>query len=351
MTTRERTGVMLSAVGGAMLLARAWRSRRAIDFAGKTVVITGGSRGLGLVIARALAAEGARLALVARDADELGRARMDVREYGTDVTTYVCDVRNRSAVESTIERIVADHGGVDVLINDAGIIQVGPLEHMTIADFENAMATHFWGPLYAILAALPHMRRMRSGRIVNISSVGGRIAVPHLLPYSASKFALTGLSEGLHAELARDGIRVTTVSPGLMRTGSTYNAWFKGKHRREFAWFHLADSIPGLSIDARRAARQIIEACRRGEAELTITPPARLAVLLNAACPETMAHLMSLTNRVLPSAAAEGGDEARPGWQSVSRLTPSAITRLSDRASTENNELPTGQAVPSPARA
>ncbi|HEX2444779.1 MAG TPA: SDR family NAD(P)-dependent oxidoreductase [Vicinamibacterales bacterium] len=166
----------------------------------------------------------------------------------------------------------------------AGIIEVGPLEHMTIADFENAVAT--------------------AGRIVNISSIGGKIAVPHLLPYSASKFALTGLSEGLHAELARAGIRVTTVCPGLMRTGSTYNAWFKGRHRREFAWFYIADSIPGLSMT--RGARR---------------------------------------------AAPEGGDEARRGWQSVSPLIPSAITTLADRASTENNELPAGEALPSPDRA
>ena len=89
-----------------------------------------------------------------------------------------------------------------MLVNNAGIIQVGPLEHMTIDDFEEAMATHFWGPLFTILAALPHMRGRGGRRIVNISSIGGKIAVPHLLPYTASKFALTGLSEGLRAELA-----------------------------------------------------------------------------------------------------------------------------------------------------
>jgi NAD(P)-dependent dehydrogenase (short-subunit alcohol dehydrogenase family) len=342
MTSAQRTRAILSLLASAIVLRRAWRSRRAIDFSGMTVVIIGGSRGLGLVIARELASEGAHLVLVARDAEELERARVDVERRGGDVLTYGCDIRNRNEVSQTIERIVADRGTVDVLINDAGIIQVGPLQHMTVDDFENAMATHFWGPLLAILAVLPHMRRGGARRIVNISSIGGRIAVPHLVPYSASKFALTGLSEGLHAELAREGIRVTTVSPGLMRTGSTYNAWFKGQHRREFAWFHLADSIPGLSIDAKRAARQIIDACRHGDAELTITPPARLAVLLNAACPETMARMMSLTNWLLPSAAAEGGDEVRSGWQSVSRLVPSAVTTLSDRASTENNELPTG---------
>jgi NAD(P)-dependent dehydrogenase (short-subunit alcohol dehydrogenase family) len=342
MTGAQRAGAVLSLVGGAILLRRAWRSRRAIDFSGTTVVIVGGSRGLGLVIARELASEGAHLVLVARNAEELERARIDLEHRGVQAFTCVCDIRNRKEVYDTVERIVAARGTIDVLINDAGIIQVGPLQHMTVDDFENAMATHFWGPLFAILAVLPHMRRGGARRIVNISSIGGRIAVPHLVPYSASKFALTGLSEGLHAELAREGIRVTTVSPGLMRTGSTYNAWFKGQHRREFAWFHLADSIPGLSIDAKRAARRIIDACRHGDAELTITPPARLAVLLNAACPETMARMMSLTNWLLPSAAAEGGDGVRSGWQSVSRLIPSAATRLSDRASTENNELPTG---------
>lgn len=332
---------LLSLVGGAIVLRHAWRARRAINFSGATVVIVGGSRGLGLVIARQLASEGAHLVLVARNAEELERARIDLERRGVQAFTCVCDIRNRKEVDETVERIVAALGTVDVLINDAGIIQVGPLQHLTVDDFENAMATHFWGPLYAILAVLPHMRRGGARRIVNISSIGGRVAVPHLVPYSASKFALTGLSEGLHAELAREGIRVTTVSPGLMRTGSTYNAWFKGQHRREFAWFHLADSIPGLSVDAKRAARQIINACRHGDAQLTITPPARLAVLLNAACPEAMAGMMSLTNRLLPSAAVEGGDELRSGWQSVSRLMPSGVTKLSDLASAENNELPT----------
>jgi NAD(P)-dependent dehydrogenase (short-subunit alcohol dehydrogenase family) len=340
MTTLGRSGAILSLVGAGMLAARGWRARRAISFSGKTVLIFGGSRGLGLVIARELAAEGARLVLAARDADELERARLDIDDRGAGVTTLACDVRRRREVDETVGRVIASHGGIDVLVNDAGAMHVGPLEHMTIADFEEAMATHFWGPLFAILAVLPHMRQSGARRIVNISSIGGRIAVPHLLPYCASKFALTGLSEGLQAELARHGIRVTTVCPGLMRTGSTYNAWFKGRHRREFAWFHIADALPGLSMDVKPAARRIIEAARRGDAQLTISPPARLAVLMNAACPGTMARMLSLSNRLLPSPAPEGGYEARSGWQSVSRLVPSPITRLVDRASLENNELP-----------
>src|SRR5512145_3358087 len=242
---QQNLGAALLLTAAAVLARRAWRRARALDFAGKTVVIFGGSRGLGLVLARELAAERANLVLVARDRHELDRARADVEQRGARVLAISSDVRDRIQVEGAIEGALAEYGTIDVLINDAGIIQVGPLEHMTVEDFEDAMATHFWGPLYATLAALPHMRLRGARRIVNISSIGGKIAVPHLVPYCASKFAVTGLSEGLHAELAREGIRVTTVCPGLMRTGSTYNAKFKGRHRQEFGWFHVSDATPG----------------------------------------------------------------------------------------------------------
>ena len=153
-----------------------------------------------------------------------------------------------------------------MLINNAGIIQVGPLDHMQPRDFEEAMAVHFWAPLHTMLAAIPHMRRQGGGRIVNISSIGGKIGVPHLAPYCASKFALTGLSDSLRGELAKDLIYVTTVCPGMMRTGSPFNAWFKGRHRDEFTWFAVSDSIPLMSIDSGRAAAQVIDACRHGDA-------------------------------------------------------------------------------------
>ena len=340
-TQQQRTMAFLLGSVGAVIAARVWRAARAIDFRDKSVVITGGSRGLGLVLARELGAEGARITLIARNADELERARQELERRGTRVAVAVCDIREREEVDRAIMEVVRSHGGIDVLINDAGIIQVGPVDHMTLPDFENAMATHFWGPLYMIRAALPHLRQSAAARIVNISSIGGKIAVPHLVPYSASKFALTGLSEGLRAELARDGIRVTTVCPGLMRTGSTYNAWFKGNHRQEFAWFHIAGSLPGLSTDARRAARQIVDACRHGDAELIISLPARLAVFLNGAFPGTMATALTLTNRLLPTSHGESGAQARSGWQSVSRVAPSAITRLTDKPTIENNEVPT----------
>jgi NAD(P)-dependent dehydrogenase (short-subunit alcohol dehydrogenase family) len=278
--------------------------------------------------------------VAARHLGELERARADIDGRGRPATILQCDIRERSAVNATVEHVIRQNGVIDVLINDAGIIQVGPLDHMSVADFEDALATHFWGPLFAIQAALPHMRRAGARRIVNISSIGGKIAMPHLVPYSASKFALTGLSDGLRAELAMEGFAVTTVCPGLMRTGSTYNAWFKGRHRREFAWFHVADAIPGVSIDARRAARQIVDACRHGDPELIITPLARLGVIATAVSPAITARILAAINWLLPSAGESAGDEARVGWQSVSSVAPSPLTTLADRASLENNELP-----------
>ena len=167
-------------------------------------------------MARKLAAQGARLVLMARDERELDRAkRLLEEEYKADVLAVRCDVRRRADVRAAVAHILDRWTNVDVLINNAGVIQVGPLEHMEHEDFENAMATHFWGPLHLMLELIPSMRRRGFGRIVNISSIGGRIAVPHLAPYSASKFALTGLSDAVRAELAPHGIRVTTVCPGL----------------------------------------------------------------------------------------------------------------------------------------
>jgi NAD(P)-dependent dehydrogenase (short-subunit alcohol dehydrogenase family) len=340
-----KTSTIFSIAAGAagvLLGARALRAARAISFDGRVVVVTGGSRGLGLLIARQVAREGARVALIARDADELQRAAASIEDHGGIPLTIACDIGDRAQAERAIQQVVDQFGRVEVLIHDAGTIQVGPVEHMTVEDFESAMRVHFWGPLYLTLAALPHLRRTRdrSGRIVNISSIGGRIAVPHLLPYSASKFALTGLSDGLRAELAKDGIRVTTVLPGLMRTGSPYNAWFKGQHEAEFTWFALLGSMPGLSIDAERAARKIVEACRHGDAELAITPQARLAIIADALVPSFVATSMRMMNRLLPGAGSPLVDEARSGWQSPSRWAPSWLTRLSDRASARNNEVP-----------
>jgi len=313
------------------------RTSRRIDFNGRVVVITGGSRGLGLVLARQLASQGARLCLLARNEEELARAAEQFAP-GSEVMIVRCDVRRRADVRAAVDTILDRWGVVDVLINNAGVIQVGPLEHMTTGDFENAMATHFWGPLHLMFEIVPSMRRRGFGRIVNISSIGGRVAVPHLAPYCASKFALAGLSDAVRTELDQYGIRVTTVAPGLMRTGSPRNADVKGQHEAEYAWFAISDSIPALTISAESAAQQIIDACRYGDSELTITLPAKLAIIANHLAPGAVAEAMIAANRFLPGRNEESGDRHKRGSDSTSKWAPSAATVLTDKAAVVNNE-------------
>ena len=333
---------LAAGLGAALLAGRLSRARHAISFEGRVVVITGGSRGLGLVMARMLVDEGARVVLLARDLGELERAKDELESRGRgDVMTLRCDVRRRGDVRAAIDTVLDTWRTVDVLINNAGIIQVGPLEHMDHEDFENAMATHFWGPLHLILEVTPVMRHRRFGRIVNISSIGGRIAVPHLAPYSASKFALVGLSDAVRTELDPYGIRVTTVAPGLMRTGSPVNAQFKGNHEAEYAWFKVSSSLPGLTIAAERAARRILGACRYGDPALTITLQAKLAAAANAVAPNSIARAMMLVTRALPAGTGLEGNTTKKGFESEakSKWTPSVVTKLADQAAVANNEI------------
>ena len=331
--------VKVAALGaGAYVLKSAVSHLFEYDLRQKTVLITGGSRGLGLVMAREFAREGSHLVLCARDEEELGQAQLDLQKLGAEVMVVSCDVTNRDDVNAMIASVNSRFGGVDVLINNAGVIQVGPIEVMTHDDFELAMQAHFWGPLNTIMAVLPSMRQRGTGRIVNISSIGGKVSVPHLVPYSASKFALVGLSKGLRAELMKDGIKVTTVCPGLMRTGSPRNADFKGKHEVEYAWFSISDALPLLSVSAENAARQIVRACKRGDAELVISIPAKIAVLFEALFPEAMSQMLALANRMLPDAGGVG-TERKKGRESTSAWSPSWLTTLNEEAALRNNEV------------
>jgi len=289
------------AAGGAIGLALAIRAKRAdrYDLRGRVAVVTGGSRGLGFLVAEELARAGCHVVICARDPRELALARDQLSPH-TDVLAVTCDVSNPSDVERLVSRAMTRFGRIDLLINNASIIQVGPLEKTTLEDFQRALAVNFWGTVHASLAVLPHMRRQGDGRIVNIASIGGKVAVPHLLPYDCAKFAVVGFSEGMRAEAAQHGISVTTVVPGLMRTGSEKYAHFKtpGDGR----WFSVAAHMPFLTISARRAARHIVAAARQRKGEVVIGLPAKLLRLAHDVFPAITLRTLDVSNRLLPRA-------------------------------------------------
>lgn len=277
---------------------------READLSGQVALITGGSRGLGLALARELAANGCRIAICARDGAELDQARRDLLGRGAEVLAVPCDVADRAQVAAMVEAVIARFGRIDLLINNAGIITVAPLEALTHEDFERVMAIDFWGVLNPTLAVLPHMRRQGRGRIATVTSLGGKVGVPHMLPYTCAKFAAVGLSEGLRAELADAGITVTTVVPGEMQTGSHLHAEFGGNQEAEYRWFALGASAP-MTMRADRAARLVVRGIKRGTAELTYPISAVLATRLNGLAPNLAARVFALMDRALPAATSD----------------------------------------------
>ncbi len=274
------------------------------------MLITGGSRGLGLGLAREFARHGCRLVICGRDEDSLARARDELNAAGADVLAIPCDVGDQDQVDRLVAETTERFGPIDILVANAGQIEVGPFATMADADFENAFDVMFWGILRPVRAVLPAMGSRGRGRIVTITSIGGKVSVPHLLPYAAAKFAAVGLSEGLRAELAGTGVRVTTVVPGLMRTGSHLNAEFRGNPDAEYVWFSLGSSLPLISMDADRAARQIVAATIRGDAEAILSLPAAALARVHGLAPGMTTEILSLVNRLLPSAPPDGGARA-----------------------------------------
>ncbi|AHM58880.1 short-chain dehydrogenase/reductase SDR [Flammeovirgaceae bacterium 311] len=307
------------------------------SFEYKVVLITGASRGLGLVMARQLAHEGAIISICASNKNELEEVRYELEPMGASVLTIEADVTAPGAAQRVIEQTVTQYGRLDVLINNAGNIVVGPLQSQTQEIFEQLMQLHFFAPLRFIDVALPHLRQSK-GRIMNISSIGGKISVPHLLSYSASKFALTGFSEGLYAELKKEGIIVTTACPGLMRTGSPRNADITGKHEEEYTWFKIGDSLPLLSMDAEKAARKLLNACRRGDPEYILTLPAKLASLAHGISPSMVIRINELVNSLmLPEPTYHA--QVLKGHETQFEHQQNPLTKPTDEAARENNQF------------
>src|SRR4051812_33750934 len=341
--TRNKNQLGVLGVAGAMIgvglgIRAIVRARRYMCLKDKVVLITGGSRGLGLTLARLAADEGAKIAICARDEAELNRARDELQSRGAGVLAVQCDITIQNQVDELIRGVVGHFGTIDVLINNAGIIQVGPMSEMRIEDYDEAMKINFAAALYTTMAVAPLLRGKQDGRIVNVTSIGGKVPAPHLLPYTASKFALVGFSEGLRAELAQENVFVTTVVPGLFRSGSPRNAFFKGRHEQEYAWFATADATPGMSMNAARLARKILDAAEHGDAELIAPLSAKLGVKFHGLFPGLSTGLAAMVNRTLPKPGGIG-PQRRPGFASKSSLVPAYAERINESNARAHNEV------------
>ena len=322
-------------------------------------LVLGASRGLGLLVAGELIDRGFVVHGCARDAAELEEAaRSLLRSTSTESSEpespafvpHVCDVRDPDAVAALVDDVLTHEGRLDVALHVAGVIQVGHVDALTLGHYQDAVDTMLWGPVHLALAVLPSMRDAGHGRLGIVSSVGGLVAVPRLVPYSVAKFGAVGLAEGLHAELAGTGVTVTAVTPGLMRTGGHVHARFVDAPEADYAWFAPAASLPGLSISAERAARRIVSGVLKGRPTVELTPLTMVARRVHGLAPATTVRGLGLASRLLPGPATRARDPlstAAPGVEGkaarerlASRIVD-LLSTLGDRAARRNNEIPT----------
>lgn len=303
--------------GGLVLLTRRFFRGTYRD---QVVVITGGSRGLGFAMATELVARGAEVILLARDADELQEARA---KLGPRAHPIRCDVTSRSQLSRALHSVMRDFGRIDTFIHNAGLISVGPFQSFTDRDFKDAIDLHLNTAISAIRILQPLM--MSGGRIAFISSIGGKVGLPHMSAYSATKFALGGFADAARPELASDGISLTVAYPGLMRTGSPNQAIVKGDPEHEFLWFAAADELPLFSMSANRAARKILNAILTHRSEIIVGWSAKALTLLRTLAPEFTALSMRIANAALPkseSTVGVKGSEARAAFENSAVTKP-----------------------------
>lgn len=257
----------------------------------------------------------------------------DLTSHGLEVFPIVCDVAEQAEVEQMVAQVTRHYGRIDIVVNNAGIIQVGAVQNMTADDFRRAMDIIFWGTFHPTYTVLPQLLARGRGRIVNITSIGGKISVPHLLPYSAAKFAAVGFSEGLTAELRSQGIYVTTIAPSTMRTGSHLHAQFMGQQAKEYTWFGLSATLPLISTDAERAARQIVQAIKRRAAFHYVGWPAQLAGRVHGLFPGLVTELLALVIAYAMPAPTSRLTAIQRGME-VERQLPPTQRRVLDRLMT-----------------
>jgi len=250
------------------------------------VLITGASAGIGAATARALAPSGCRLALSARRKDLLDELASELKNrHGTETLTLVTDVQAPEQVRAMVEAAHRHFGRLDVLINNAGVLRMAPVLTMPVGDMDAMMETNFWPIVHAVRAAAPLMAAQGGGHIINVGSGVSRRGLPYMAVYSATKFALAGLTEGLRVELARDNIRFTTVYPGVIDTDMPRSV-DRSRLPKDYP-DHSSSRIP-----VERVAQAIATAVRTKPVEVYVPGWMRYALWFCAMCPALVDSLI-----------------------------------------------------------
>ncbi len=244
-----------------------------MDPNGKVVIITGASAGIGAATARAFADAGARVVLAARNAARLAEVARGLAGPALIVPT---DVADRAAVEALVARAVAEYGGIDIVVNNAGVGLAAPVAEIAFEDFQRALAVDLFGPLALTQVALPHMRRRGRGQLIYVSSVVGLRALPYLGGYAAAKAALDRLVESLRVELRGSGVAITLVRPGTTSTGFAQHRLGSGHEQRR---------ISARAATPEQVALAILRAARREPRVVYISWADRARVLLSLLAP------------------------------------------------------------------
>lgn len=326
-------------LAGVFLTRTLIRFKNKMQLAGKVVLITGGSRGVGLSLAKKVAQENATVIICARSAEELNEVKKRLKREGKVIHSFVCDVTDQKQVSQMVQMVHDCFGKIDLLINNAGVIQVGHFSSMNEEDFQEALAIDFWGAVQTTFEVLPEMIQRRQGRIANISSIGGVVPIPHLLPYSSAKFAVRGFSEGLSTEASEYGVKVITINPGLMRTGSFLNAKVKAQHAKEYRWFSIAATLPLFSMSTERAAKKMLRAIKLGKATVTLGFPAQFLSLSYALFLKTTLKALSWMNRVLPGPNQKSGFLSKLGKQIETPVSEVAQKMMGEEKLEEYNQV------------
>ena len=191
------------------------------DLTGQVAVVTGATSGIGAATARSLAAAGAKVVVSGRREDRLATLAAELEADGREVRAVVADLGTNEGAQAVVDAAITAFGRLDVLVNNAGVMFLSPIDDADPADWDAMIRVNLLGVMYASRAALPHMRQQKSGHIVNVSSVSGRFAGPTQGGYNASKWGVNGFSEALRREVHQDGIKVTLIEPGIVATELT----------------------------------------------------------------------------------------------------------------------------------